>query len=169
VDLQTGEQRLLGGGRFSDRFYFTGHGGEFVRIGPLPTPMGGYGDGSSGMVIELVPDGDGAARTIYKFSRGPRESDYRQHEIYPPVICNSTTTQFLMALPRRGGEPGFHYHLIDREGNARPLTPRDGGGYYTPYFPMAFAAEDKLVVARDQARLFTIPTAQIVAEDRDGE
>jgi hypothetical protein len=162
VDLKTGETRQLDGGYVSDRFQFTGRRGEFVRIAILPAPQGGYWDGGSGMVIELIPDRDGGIQRVTRFVRRFRPGENDDYQTYPLTLSNDTGTSFAMALPRVGNaRTGYHYHLIDQQGHAEPFQPVIDDEYYTPYFPLAFADRGKSIVARDQARLFVIPIERV--------
>jgi hypothetical protein len=170
VNLETGERSESKKGIEGDKFYFSGRGSEVIRVGMTGTPQGGYGDGSNGTFIEMIPNGDEPARDIVRFSRLPQPTDdYRDHRWYPAVISNADCTLFAIALPREAGKRrGYHYHLVDRQGKTWPFAPIDDSLYYTPYFPIAFANNGQAIVARSASQLFSIPV-QTVQRNKEGE
>jgi hypothetical protein len=170
INLETEDVRQLSGGRQSDRFWFTGKGDEPIRIGRMPTLRGGYADGSNGTFIEFIPDGTEDARELFQFMRFPRATDnYRDHRWYPPVVANSDCTLFAIALPRPENEKrGYHFHLIDRSGNEWPFEPVIDSEYYTPYLPIAFANNDRTLIARTADQLFSI-SVEALTKGKDSD
>lgn len=167
VDLETGEPSESRKGLDADQFCFSGHGNEVIRIGVTGFPPKGYGNGTYGSYIEIIPDGNAAPREIVRFDDpGRKLSDWHRHN-YPPVVSSADCSLFVMALPRNINDtPGFHYHLIDHDGNKWPLPRDDQSHFYTPYLPLAFADNDQTLIARDGSQLFSISVESIkTAED----
>lgn len=171
VDLETGELNEPRKGLDADQFCFSGRGNEVTRIGVTGFLPKGYGNGTYGSYIEIFPDGNTAPREIVRFDDpGRKLSDWHRHS-YPPVVSSTDRSLFVMALPRNINKtPGFHYHLIDHDGNKWPLTPDDQSHFYTPYLPLAFADNDKILIARDGSQLFSISvesirTAEVPVDD----
>lgn len=163
IDLETGDIQKLEVGFQTDRFVFPNEGNELFRIGRAITPRGGYGDGSNGTFIELIPASNDPPRTIVQFLRAPLPTDnYRDHRWYPPVVANTTCTLFAIALPRPADQKrGYHFHLVDRNEDQWPLEPVSDSKYYSPYMPIAFANNDQSLIARTADQLFSIPVAAI--------
>jgi hypothetical protein len=164
VTLDTGARRDLNNGVQRDQFIFTGNGGEVVRLGITGIQPLGYGDGTYGAYIELIPDGEGPSRDICGFGNPSSSDDDWHSHSYQPAVSNSDCTLFAMALPRKQGQrPGFDFHLIDRDGTAWSLGEGESGQFVSPYIPMAFADNDQTIVARSGSQLFSIPVAAIKA------
>jgi hypothetical protein len=106
---------------------------------------------------------------MVRFSRLPQPSDdFRDHRWYPAVISNSNCTLFAIALPRAAEKRrGYHYHLVDRRGETWPFQPVGDSTYYTPYFPIAFANNDQMIVGRTASELFSIPVQAMLESERE--
>lgn len=170
IDLETGHRRPLAGLYWSDRFEFTGRGGEAVTTGNTIVMRGDMADGSSGTYLTLVPDGDAPARDLCRFPRPPRRTgDWRARKRYPPVRISRDGALFAMALPRADGRAGFRYWLVDRDGNYWPFGPDDPTLFASPYHVVSFADHGRRVIACDDVRLFSVSVAAIQAAKEAGD
>jgi hypothetical protein len=161
VDLDTGDRGDTKRGIDGDKFHFSGVGSEVIRVGITGVPPNGYGDGTYGAYIEIMPDGNGNEREIHRFDGRWLPVDWHR-QFYPAVICNRDCTLFAMALRRTKGQTaGFHYHLIDRSGGKWPFPPDDAAQFITPYIPITFANNDRSIIARNGSQLFSVPVATI--------
>ncbi|WP_428305487.1 hypothetical protein [Lacipirellula sp.] len=163
VDLQTGTQTQLNPGVIRDQFYFTGRGGELVRLGITGIPPKGLGDGSYGAYISMLPDGDTKETDVIRFAGPPRTpTAWRDQRPYPAILGNDDGTLFAIALPRPVSQAaGFHYHLVDHNGQTWPFLPKIDSPYITPFYPLAFIDEGQAILARDGKTLFTLPVSSI--------
>jgi len=160
VNLETGEQRQLNGDQWTDRFDFTGNGGELIQYGikgvrydHLDNMVGGY--------LMIIPDGDEPPQKLSIFERKPNNTGLvklADRPYYPPVLHDASFTTFVMALPRQSmDKPGFLYHFINRQGNRWPAAADDGSQYLAPGQFLAFANGGRTIVARDDSQLFSMP------------
>lgn len=161
-ELESGKRYEAREGRESDRFYFPDSGSEVVRVGRDATLRGGYADGSNGTFIELIANKELVDEVIH-FVRLPKRTDnYKEHRTYPPVIASNNALMYTLALPRPDNEHrGYHFNLIDINGDKWPFHPKDTSQYYTPYLPLVFAGNDQTLVAREGSQLFSIPVESI--------
>jgi hypothetical protein len=161
-DLKSGKRDETREGRESDRFYFPNSSSEVVRVGRNATPRGGLADGSNGTFIELIPNKKPIVELLH-FVRLPKRTDnYKEHRTYPPVIASNNALMYALALPRPDNKPrGYHFNLIDINGQMWPFRPIDSSHYYTPYLPLVFADNDQTIIARDGSRLFSVSVASI--------
>ena len=160
IDLQTGNQRSLEG-LAGDRFIFTGHGGEVVRIGTPELKTGEYADGRNGTYIAIVPDGDGMQSDIARFIKPARDGVSPMRPNYPPVAVSPDGTLFAMAFPRENDQPGFRYYLVERDGTKRPLATDDQSLDVSPYTVVAIVNDNQTIIGHDGTHLFSIPVARI--------
>jgi hypothetical protein len=170
-DLESDKQDETREGWESDRFYFPHPGSEVVRVGRDATVHGGYADGSNGTFIERMPNEQPIVELLH-FVRLPKRTDnYKEHRTYPPVIASNNALMYALALPRPDNKPrGYHFNLVDLNGDTWPFQPTVTSQYYTPYLPLSFADNDKTLIARDGSQLFSISvdsikTAEIPADD----
>ena len=166
-DLDSGIRDGTREGRESDRFYFPHSGSEVVRVGRDATLPGGYADGSNGTFIELMPRRKPIVELLH-FIRPPKRTDnYKDHRTYPPVIASNNALMYALPLPRPDTEPrGYHFNLIEMNGDKWPFPPMETSQYYTPYLPLVFVDNDQTLVARDGSQLFSISVESIkTAED----
>jgi hypothetical protein len=163
IDLKTGRRRILKPGLKDDRYFFSGHGGEVVRLGTLGDQSETYGNGNYGSNIEIVPDGDASEKEIYRFTNPGEDGTNSWHrEFYPPALCNSDCSLFAIALPRLGEQShGYHFHLIARNGYTWPFPDGAKSDFISPFVAIAFANDGKTLVSHDDRRLFSIPVAMI--------
>lgn len=168
-DLQTATQTQLNPGVIRDRFYFTGRGGELVRLGITGIPPKGLGDGSYGAYISILPDGDAKETEVIRFGGRPRTpTAWRDQRAYPAMLGNPNGTLFAMALPRPESQAaGFHYHLVERNGQTWTFQPEVDAPYNTPFYPLAFVDEGRAILARDGKTLFTLPVSSIQQDAGD--
>lgn len=161
-DLESGKRDETREGRESDRFFFPNASSEAVRVGRDATPRGGYADGSNGTFIELMPNKRPNVELLH-FVRLPKPTDnYKEHRMYPPVITSNNAQMYALALPRPDNVPrGYHFNLIDINGEMWPFQPKDTSQYYSPYLPHGFADSDRTLIARDGSQLFSIPVESI--------
>jgi hypothetical protein len=164
VDLVSGKRREMKRGIERDRFCFSGHGSEVVRLGIAGLPPNGYGDGTYGSYIEITPDGDAKTHELYRFENpGPTFSEWHRH-FYPAILCNSDCTLFAIAMPKSTGtKVGFRYFLMDRGGKKWPFPGSNASQFISPYFPIAFANKDRTIIARTGTELFSLPVKTIEA------
>ena len=166
INLETGEQRPLEGSFFSERFRFTGRGGEVVRTGKTQDLFGVYADGGGwGTRISIVPDGGGEERDIYRFARPIKsyEDSWHRRGRYPPVRLSRDCQLFAMALPRDVGKTGFQYFLLDRKGNRWSLSVNDDASeHVSPYRVVAIVNNGHTILAWDDTKLFSVPVANIL-------
>ncbi len=119
IDFSTGEKRQLKGKQFTDRFSFTGRGGEAIRMG-IKGVRYDHLDKMTGAYLAIVPDGVGQHQIISQFTKIPERSllpDLLERPYYPLPMSSSDYTLFAMALPKSPDDQvGFVYHLLDRSG-----------------------------------------------------
>jgi hypothetical protein len=165
IDLTSGTKRAVDGMYRSERWMFTGRGGESVRTGKTEVVMGGYGDGSGGTYVSIVPQGGGDERDIVRFVRTAAEQqsvDWRKRGRYPPLRIGKDSGLFVVALPHEAGKPGFRYFLFDRNGNRWPIATTDDESQAASSFDIvAIANSGKTIVACDDSRLFSLPIEKI--------
>jgi hypothetical protein len=169
IDLDTGVQGPPFSGVLADRFIFS-PSGKVVRLGLESTRAGGYADGSDGAFI-AVASVDAEERFIHRFSgisRAPKV--WRDRKTYPQAISNAEGTLFVMAIPRPNHrQAGFHFHVVDSTGWLTPLVPDNDDAYITPYLPIAFADQDRVLIARSGSTLFSIPVSRLAAQGDDDD
>ena len=172
-DLSTGTLGPQYSGVENDRFVFTGNGGEVVRLGAEPVRQGGRADGSDGSYIAITPNGVGEEKPLLGFSGLSRDPEKGTRRLsYPPFVADHHASMIAMALPRPVQRPaGFDFHLVDRDGHARPFVPASDAGYITPYYPIAFADGGRRLIARMGSTLFSLPVSDVLESDeaRDDE
>jgi hypothetical protein len=166
IDLQTGTKTELGSGVIRDRFYFTGNGGELVRLGVTGIPPHGFGDGSYGAYISILANDADRERELIQFHGPPRRPrNSRGARAYPPILGTADGSRFAIALPRPDNQPaGFHYHFVDRDGSAKPFVPVSDVSYITPYYPIAFADGGRCLIARSGSTLFSLSVSRVIDE-----
>jgi hypothetical protein len=166
IDLQTGTKTELRSGVIRDRFYFTGNGGELVRLGITGSPPHGFGDGTYGAYISILANDSDREREVIRFAGLPGDpQNWRVARAYPPILGSADGSRFAIALPRPDKQAGFHYHLVDRDGNAKPFDPPGDTNYITPYYPIAFADGGRLLIARLRSTLFSVPVSKVIEND----
>jgi hypothetical protein len=167
VDLQTGTKTELRSGVIRDQFYFTGNGGELVRLGITGIPPHGFGDGTYGAYISILANDSDREREVIRFTGLPGDpQNWRVARAYPPILGAADGSRFAIALPRSDKQAaGFHYHLVDRDGNAKRFVPVNDVSYITPYYPIAFAEGGRRLIARSGSTLFSLPVSKVVEED----
>jgi hypothetical protein len=167
IDLQTGKKSQLRTGVIRDRFYFTGNGGELVRLGIAGTPPHGFGDGSYGAYISILANDAEREQEVIRFDGPPRRpQNFRDARAYPPILGTADGSRFAIALPRPDEQAaGFHYHFVDRDGNPSPFVSVSDASYITPYYPIAFADGGRRLVARWGSTLFSLPVSEVVKSD----
>ncbi len=165
IDLKSGQRRSLPMGLKDDRYFFSGHGGEVVQLGTLGDVSETYGNGSYGSYIEFYSDGKTEEREINRFTNPGEDGMNSWHRaFYPPALCSPNCSLFAVALPRLPNQPhGYHFHLIDRNGNKWRFAGGDSSDFISPYVPIAFVEGGEKLVAHDESRLFTIPVSAIKA------
>jgi hypothetical protein len=167
IDLQTRKKTQLRTGVTRDRFYFTGNGGELVRLGITGIPPNGSGDGSYGAYISILASDSDREQEVIRFTGLPGDpQNWRVARAYPPILGTADGSRFAIALPRPDEHAaGFHYHLVDRDGSAHPFVPVSDVSYITPYYPIAFADDGRRLIARLGSTLFSLPVSKVVEED----
>ena len=165
LDLKTGEKRLLSGDFVTDRFAFTGRGGEVVRSGIIGLEFD-HLDAMRGAYLEIVPDGDGPPQTLARFTVVPKaisDIELRERPRYPRVLHDPAFNSFAMALPRASKMgPGYEYRLLHRDGKKWTFPNGDAPSYIAPYYVIAFANDGRTLVAHNDSQLFSIPVAAIL-------
>jgi hypothetical protein len=163
VNLKTAECGDTKKGIEGDRYYFSGNGTEAIRVGIVGVPPNGFGDGTYGTYVEIMPDGNDTVQELIRFNNPVGQANEWHRQFYPAVLCNSDCTLFAIALPRRKGTTaGFHFHLMDRSGKTWPFGPQSSQ-FISPYLPIAFCDGDRVMVAHDGSQLFSIPVESIQA------
>jgi len=171
VDLETGETRDLDTGKVTDRFYFSGRGGEVFRVGITDNSPRGLGNPSYGTRIEVIPDGAESSYDLIRFEYPLPPRTARGDHSYPSVLVNTDCTLFAMALPRTAspadeeGTRGFQLHLIDNNSRTWQVGDVDDSLFYSPFLPIAFADEDRRLIGRKGSKLISIHVESIVAAE----
>jgi hypothetical protein len=167
MDLDTGSKRLLEGQFMDELFQFTGRGGEFIRTGQdgVPSKMI-TGNTVTGAHLTIVPEGNGRPQDLWRITVGPKGSRpgmLTNRPGNPPVHMSQDSELFAIGLPRPAGErSGCFWHLMNRQGKAWRLPGKDNQEYVSPYELAGFADNDRLIVAYDTSRLFTIPVSNVL-------
>lgn len=160
VDLETGTQRQFNGSHWTDRFEFTGRGGEFVQYGIIGVRYD-HLDKMAGAYLTLVSEGDEPPRDLVRFDWRPQSSlqaKLAERPYYPAVLHDGQFETFMMPLPRASTDhPGFLYHMIDRQGRRWPLTADDESKYLAPATILAVVNNGQIAIARNETTLFTMP------------
>lgn len=172
VNLETGEQRQLNGDQWTDRFEFTGNGGELIQYG-IKGVRYDHLDKMAGGYLMIIPDGEEAPQKLAVFERQPNHTGLvklADRPYYPPVLHDASFTKFAMALPRQSRDkPGFLYHLINREGNRWPAAADDESQYLAPGQFLALANGGRTIVARNDSQLFSMPVPEPPSEEASHE
>jgi hypothetical protein len=155
MDLQTGKQRELSGSDFSEECFFTGNGGELIRIPPRYGPVKGM------KFITLVPDGTDRQREVIPWPIMPSYSFPPKFGRYPAANMSRDGRLFALAFMRESRVPGYRFFLVDREARKIELAPDDESVHVSPYHVIAIANGGKTIVACDDSRLFSIPIEKI--------
>jgi hypothetical protein len=163
IDLETGKQVGLSKANMQDDFVFTGKEGELLHLRIAAANVWGFTDGELGTCVTTV-DKDGSKKDIF-ITKQIRKSRTGRSYTFPPLIATDDGSHIAVPIPRPEDQAaGAHYHLVDREGKAKPFVPTGDDNYLTPYYPITFADGGKRLIARLGSSLFSIPVSK-VADD----
>ena len=169
IDLRTGEKRPLGDVLDQQSLHLLR---RWRRGLPNWHPSGRYRMETARRnlrhFIAHIPAGKATSRDV------ARDSHYRPvstigidksngYAADPGNLCNSDCNCSQWHCPNEDKQrPGFHYHLIDRDGkDVAAGIPATYSQFISPYHLVAFANHDQTIVACDDSRLFSIPVEMI--------
>ncbi len=171
INLETGRQTSLGKCNLRDQFVFTGEEGELLHLRIAGVCVWGYFDGELGTCIRAI-DQEGNKRDVFCTKQIRKAQSGQQGTTFPPLIAAPNGNLVAVAVPRPASQAsGADYHLVDRDGHAKPLMPVSDTSYITPYYPIAFADGGRRLIARSGATLFSLPVTAVTenSEANDGD
>jgi hypothetical protein len=165
MNLDTGEKRELSGRFMDEHIAFTGRGGEFFRSGQDGAKSGWSGDLIVGAHLTIVPEGQAAARDLWRIKVDPKRripGALTNRPGNPPVRPAPGCDLFAIGLPRPTGQvSGWIWHLIDRQGTTWQFPGEDNGEFISPFDVVGFAEGGKTIVAHDRTKLFAFSVSAI--------
>jgi hypothetical protein len=159
-DLDTGERQFFNGDYMDEKITFSGHRGEFLRVGAA-----GVKGIMSGLILTeqyvgLVPDGRFHMRRFWYQRADPSEMSSKvRMSGRMNVIWSPDFQLFMIGLPRQEGPYGEIFHLADRHRHLWNLPGDDFDRNTSPYQVAGFALDGKSIIAYDNMRLFALPVA----------
>jgi hypothetical protein len=164
IDLETGRQGPVGKCNIRDQFVFIDQG-ELLHLRVAAVIVWGYSDGELGTRVTAI-DGDSEKLNIFTTKRIRKPEQGQRGTTFPPMIAAPDGSNVAVAVPRPENQaPGAHYHLVDRDGHAKPFLPVNDASYITPYYPIAFADGGRRLVARSGSTLFSLPVSAVAEND----
>ncbi len=161
-DLDSGERQIFTGDYMKEKIMFTGHRGEFLRVG-AGNRSGVIGELYNEAYIGLVPDGRVHLRRLWYQREDAQKvlSGERWLGRSSVVTWSPNLELFTVGLPRQEGPFGEVMHLADRQRHLWKLPGDDSGRYVSPYHVAGFALDGKSIIAYDDACLFALPVTAI--------
>jgi hypothetical protein len=169
VDLDTNVRRELRGAYMDEIMTFTGHGGEFIRVGMDGKQRQWSGLAITGAHVQLVPDGDGETANLWALD-GQLGETFLKISAMPPrsrVVFSPDFGLFTIVLPRKAAPAGLIYHLMDRKHHLWRMPGKDNGEYSSPYDVVGFGNDGKTIIAYDNKQLFAIPVLAIQTAENE--
>ncbi len=163
LDLKTSKRRILTGSYMKEFVEFTGRNGEFIRCGTEGVQLGWSGLADRRSYLEIVPDGDERAQSLYDINADPNDIDQRRYlfSLPAPLRCSSDFELFLLATGRPLGPCGCVWHLVNRERDRWRISNENSDQYESPFSIAGFAEDDESIVGYDKKRLFVFPTSSV--------
>jgi hypothetical protein len=165
IDLQTGKQESMTGSYMAEIVRFTGHDGEFMRIGSEGKPW------ANGMLptdfrFQFFLNGHAKPEVVWSVHFDPNDRTIkRECPDIRFIYFSSDYKYFAFGLPRPNPPPaGEISHLMDRAGHIWRLPGKDKGEYLSPYELVGFADNGKSIIAHDSRRLFAIPVSAVMSD-----
>jgi hypothetical protein len=164
VDLETGQQTPPMDCHTRDQFVFADGESELLHLRTHTLLFPGRVSGDPATRVALL-DKDGVKQDVFS-SRGSRHAQSGQQGVqFAPMVATPDGSYVAIAVPRPPDQlPGAHYHLLDREGRAKPFIPQTDAHYITPYYPITFAEGGRRLISRSGSTLFSLPVSA-VAQD----
>ncbi len=162
LDLKTRDRQVLTGDYMSESIKFTGHRGEFIRVGAAGVQGNFSGLHLVEQYVALVPDGRVHMQRFWQQRADPpgTQSNVRMGSMHN-IVWAPDFQLFTIGLPRQEGPHGEIMHLANRQRHFWKMPGGDTGGYISPYQVAGFALGGKSLIAYDETRLFALPIAAI--------
>lgn len=162
-DLVSRDRQIFTGSYMKEAITFTGHRGEFLRVGAAGVQGGAQGLTLTEQYVGLVPDGRMHMQRFWWFRPEPpgMESMASTSGGGSHVIWSPDLQLFTIGLARPQAPFGAIMHLSDRRRQLWKLPGEETKEYVSPYRVAGFALGGKSIIAYDKTRLFAIPVAAI--------
>ncbi len=161
-DLDTGERQIFHGDYMDEKVTFSGHRGEFIRVGAVGVQGNMSGLTLTEQYVGLVPDGRPYMRRFWhQRADPPGMSSKVRMSRRVNAIWSPDFQLFTIGLPRQEGPYGEVFHLADRLRHLWKLPGDDSGRHISPYHVAAFALEGKSIIAYNDTCLFALPITAI--------
>ncbi|WP_428307361.1 hypothetical protein [Lacipirellula sp.] len=168
-DLQTHDRQIFHGDYWNELFAFTGHRGEFLRIGSAVEQLHSIEAGKTVLhsYIGLIRDGQIYMQRLWSSRAGPQSPELiiAQASGGSPISWSPDLQLFTIGLT--DPEPPYRatMYLADRRRQLWRVPGIDAEDRISPQEIVGFALDGQTLIARDETRLFAIPITAIRTTD----
>ncbi|QDT71762.1 hypothetical protein I41_09220 [Lacipirellula limnantheis] len=165
-DLVTRDRQIFTGSYMNEAIIFTGHRGEFLRVGASGIQGPGQGLTVREQYVGLVPDGRVHMQRFWHHTHPTgQDSMVSRPGGGSQVLWSPDLQLFTIGLARPQGPHGAVMHLADRHRHLWRLPGEETEDYVSPYQVAGFALDGESIISYDKSRLFSLPVSAIKAAE----